>query len=223
MAAVLTSPFTPGPRDARHAALASVRDHPGIWRRGRGPAATLHTQPTGDASLDARLPGGGWPRGSLIEILVERDGLGEMSLLLPAIATLTQARRRVALIGPPYIPFAPAWVAAGVDPTHLVQIDAAAAARHWSAEQCLRTGCCAAILHWLPAETDYQQLRRLQLAAETGDALAFLLRPIAARRENTPAALRIEISRLESDICVRILKCRSNPDLAGSSTLSRCA
>ncbi|MBN8480092.1 MAG: translesion DNA synthesis-associated protein ImuA [Xanthomonadales bacterium] len=222
MAAVLTSPFTTGPRSARHAALAGVRDHPGIWRRGREHAVSLRTQPTGDAGLDARLPGGGWPRGGLIEILAGHDGLGEMSLLLPAIAALTRTRRRVAMIGPPYIPFAPAWIAAGVDPAHLVQIDAAAANRHWSAEQCLRTGCCAAILHWLP-EADYPRLRRLQLAAETGDALAFLLRPLQARRESTPAALRIEVSRFESDTCVKILKCRNNPDLAGSSILSRCA
>ncbi len=222
MAAVLTSPFNAGPRNARHAALAGIYDHPGIWRRGREPSVALRTQPTGDAHLDARLPGGGWPRGALTEVLAAQDGLGEMSVLLPAIAALTQARRRVAVIGPPYIPFAPAWVAAGVDPGHLVQIDAAAAGRHWSAEQCLRTGCCAAILHWLP-QADYQQLRRLQLAAETGDALAFLLRPLTARRESSPAAIRIEVSRVESDICVKILKCRSNPDLTGSSTLLRCA
>lgn len=222
MAAVLTSPFTPGARNMRHDALAGVRAHPGIWRRGSEPPASLRTQPTGNADLDARLPGGGWPRGALTEILAGHDGLGEMSLLLPAIAALTRARRRVAMIGPPYIPFAPAWVAAGVDPALLVRIDAAVAGRHWSAEQCLRSGCCAAVLHWLP-EADYQQLRRLQLAAETGDALAFLLRPLAARQENSPSALRIEVSRMESDICVKILKCRGNPDLVGSSMLARCA
>jgi hypothetical protein len=213
MAAVLVSPFTAGPRSTRHASLEGVLGHPGIWRRGREPASSLRTQSTGDARLDARLPGGGWPRGALTEILVGHDGLGEMSLLLPAIAALTQARRRVAVIAPPYVPYPPALVAAGVDLAHLVQIDAAAADRHWSAEQCLRAGCCAAVLHWLP-DADYRQLRRLQLAAETGDALAFLLRPLKARSESTPAALRIQVSSSETGSCVEILKCRGNLDSA---------
>lgn len=218
MAAVLTSPFTIGPGAARHAALGDVLGHPGIWRRGHAPAPSLRTQPTGDARLDARLPGGGWPRSALTEILVEHDGLGEMGLLLPAIAALTQARRRVAVIAPPYVPYPPALAAAGVDLAHLVQIDADAANRHWSAEQCLRAGCCAAVLHWLP-EADYRQLRRLQLAAETGDALAFLLRPLKARHEATPAALRLQVSSSESGSCVEILKCRGNLDLARSSAI----
>ena len=131
MAAVLTTPFTTDPASARHAALGDVLGHPGIWRRGRASAPSLRTQSTGDARLDARLPGGGWPRGALTEILVEHDGLGEMGLLLPAIAALTQARRRVAVIAPPYIPYPPALAAAGVDLAHLVQIEAAAADRHW--------------------------------------------------------------------------------------------
>ncbi len=218
MAAVLTSPFTAATASARHAALGEVLGHPGVWRRGHAPAPSLRTQPTGDARLDARLPGGGWPRGALTEILVEHDGLGEMSLLLPAIAALTRARRRVAMIAPPYVPYPPALAAAGVDLDHLVQIDAATADRHWSAEQCLRAGCCAAVLHWLP-EADYRQLRRLQLAAETGDALAFLLRPARARHEATPAALRVHVSFSGSESCVEILKCRGGMDSVRSSAL----
>ncbi len=127
-------------------------------------------------------------------------------------------RRRVAVIAPPYVPYPPALAAAGVDLAHLVQIEAAAAQRHWSAEQCLRAGCCAAVLHWLP-EADYRQLRRLQLAAETGDALAFLLRPLKACHEATPAALRLKISHSGSGSCVEILKCRGNLDLTRSSAI----
>ena len=81
MAAVLTSPFTAATASARHAALGEVLGHPGVWRRGHAPAPSLRTQPTGDARLDARLPGGGWPRGALTEILVEHDGLAELRLL----------------------------------------------------------------------------------------------------------------------------------------------
>jgi hypothetical protein len=119
-------------------ALADVLRHPGIWRRGSKPASSSTALSTGFAELDAMLPGGGWPRGALSEILIDEDGLGECSLVLPALAALTQARRRVALIAPPYVPYAPAMVEAGIDLAQLVHIDAGAADTHWTAEQCLR-------------------------------------------------------------------------------------
>src|SRR6204780_4943867 len=40
---------------------------------------------TGKSSLDARLPGGGWPTASLIEVLLDDTGLGEVQLFLPAL------------------------------------------------------------------------------------------------------------------------------------------
>jgi hypothetical protein len=193
------------PRD--DAALADVLRHPGIWRRGTKPVATGNAQPTGLAELDALLPGGGWPRGALSEILIEQDGIGECSLLLPALAALTQARKRIVLVAPPYVPYAPALAAAGVDLAQLVHIDAKAADTHWTAEQCLRAGCCGAVLNWLP-KADYQQLRRLQLAAETGAAIGFVFRPPGASSQASPAALRIKISASANGPRIDILKCR---------------
>jgi hypothetical protein len=204
------------PRD--DAALADVLRHPGIWRRGTKPAASGHAQPTGLAELDALLPGGGWPRGALSEILIEQDGIGECSLLLPALAALTQARKRVALVAPPYIPYAPALSAAGVDLAQLVHIDATAADTHWTAEQCLRAGCCGAVLNWLP-QADYQQLRRLQLAAETGAAIGFVFRPLGAASQASPAALRIKVTASENGPRIDILKCRGR--LGDSTTAIR--
>lgn len=190
------------------AALADVLRDPRIWRRGTAAAATIDAQPTGIAGLDARLPGGGWPRGALSEILIEHDGLGECSLVLPALAALTQARRRVALVAPPYIPYAPALAGAGIDLAQVVHIDADAGDTHWTAEQCLRAGCCGAVLNWLP-RADYRQLRRLQLAAETGGAIGFVFRPLSAAAEASPAALRLRIT-MAADGAPRIdiLKCR---------------
>jgi hypothetical protein len=188
-------------------ALAEVLRHPGIWRRGAAARPKIDAEPTGNASLDARLPGGGWPRGALSEILIENDGIGECSLLLPALASLTQAGRRIVFVAPPYIPYPPALVAAGIDLTHVVHIDAADADTHWTAEQCLRAGCCGAVLSWMP-RTDYQKLRRLQLAAETGAAIGFVFRPLAAARETSPAALRVQVSVAEGGPRVEVLKCR---------------
>jgi len=215
--ALAPSDFTQAPPLARRpartpreeAALAEVLRHPGIWRRGTAARASVDAQPTGLAGLDARLPGGGWPRGALCEILIEHDGIGECSLLLPALAALTQAKQRIVFVAPPYIPYPPALAAAGIDLSHVVHIDACAADTHWTAEQCLRAGCCGAVLSWMPT-TDYRQLRRLQLAAETGAAIGFVFRPLAAARETSPAALRVQVTMAHGLPKIDIVKCRVN-------------
>jgi hypothetical protein len=210
------APSLPLPADARPAlplralrdeGLSAVLRHPGIWRRGSAAAAVAGAQPTGLAELDAWLPGGGWPCGALSEILIEQDGIGECSLVLPVLAALTQARKRVVLVAPPYVPYAPALLAAGVDPDQLVHIDAGASDTHWTAEQCLRAGCCGAVLNWLP-QADYRQLRRLQLAAESGAAIGFVFRPLAAASQASPAALRLRVSVGADGPRIDILKCR---------------
>src|SRR4051812_39379662 len=45
-------------------------------------------QSTGFADFDALLPGGGWPVGAITELMPETYGIGELSLLLPALAKL---------------------------------------------------------------------------------------------------------------------------------------
>jgi hypothetical protein len=172
----------------------------------------MDAQPTGYAELDALLPGGGWPRGALSEILTESDGIGELALLAPTLAELARAGQRVVLIAPPYIPYAPALAAAGIDLDRLVHIDAQSVDRHWSAEQCLRAGCCGAVLNWLP-DADYRQLRRLQLAAETGATLGFVFRPASAANQASPAALRVRVFGEKEGTGIEIVKCRGS--LAG--------
>jgi hypothetical protein len=66
--------------------LAQVLDRPDVWRGDTLARAPLPGVPTGFAELDRELPGGGWPRGGLTEILPLRRGIGELSLLLPALA-----------------------------------------------------------------------------------------------------------------------------------------
>jgi hypothetical protein len=68
--------------------LEELLAHPSVWR-GRSRAA-VETFPTGFPALDAGLPGGGWPRHGLVEILTPRPGVGELYLLLPALAALSR-------------------------------------------------------------------------------------------------------------------------------------
>jgi len=51
-------------------------------------------------------------------------------------------------------------------------------------------------------------LRRLQLAAEHGEAVAFLFRPLDAANTPSPVALRLSVQRRDNDLTVRILKSR---------------
>ncbi len=179
----------------------------GVWK-GRPATRPAPAQPTGHAALDAALPGGGWPEGALTELLLPCDGIGELGLLWPALARLSQAGGRIVLVAPPYLPYAPAWQTAGIDLQHLLVAGGAATSERdalWAAEQCLRSGSCAAVLCW-PLRADDRALRRLQVAAQAGAALAFATRPMAAARNPSPAALRIALDAQPAQL--RVLKCR---------------
>ena len=76
--------------------------HPGVWRaRDQGGSSQPPGLPTGFSALDGCLPGGGWPRQGLIELLADSPGIGELSLLMPALAALCgeHARGRLARLG----------------------------------------------------------------------------------------------------------------------------
>ncbi|MCR6702074.1 MAG: translesion DNA synthesis-associated protein ImuA [Dokdonella sp.] len=182
-----------------------------LWHAGRHAAIAADGEPTGHAALDALLPQRGWPRRALTELLLPADGVGELALLMPTLARFTQAGATVALIAPPYLPYAPAWQAAGVDLTHLQLIDAAARDALWAFEQCLRSGACAAVLGW-PAQADAAALRRLQVAADSGACLGFALRDRRHADNPSPAALRLVHTRTGDGTGVwQVRKCRGGP------------
>ncbi|POA17000.1 DNA lesion error-prone repair protein ImuA [Pseudomonas sp. FW300-N1A1] len=175
-----------------------------VWK-GRPAAPSGSPQPTGHAALDAALPTGGWPEAALSEILIAGQGVGELQLVWPALARLTTAGERVVLVAPPYVPYPQAWLSAGVDLRQLSIIQASDREALWAAEQCLRSGSCAAVLCW-PKQADDRALRRLQVAAETGQSLAFAYRSLKDALNPSPAALRIAIDSRPAQL--RVLKCR---------------
>ncbi len=182
-----------------------------IWQAGRSTALAADGEPTGHAALDALLPQGGWPRRALTELLLPADGVGELALLLPTLARLTCAGATVVLIAPPYLPYAPAWQAAGIDLALLQVVDAGPRDAPWAFEQCLRSGACSAVLGW-PRQADAQALRRLQVAADTGDCLGFALRDARHAANPSPAALRLQARQSASGgIEWSVRKCRGGP------------
>ncbi|TYT25501.1 translesion DNA synthesis-associated protein ImuA [Luteimonas viscosa] len=191
-----------------------------LWHAGRQAKAAPDGEPTGFAALDALLPQRGWPRRALTELLLPADGVGELALLLPTLARLTRAGATVAVVAPPYLAYAPAWQAAGVELAQLQLIDAAPRDALWAFEQCLRSGACEAVLGW-PAGADAQALRRLQVAADSGDCLGFALRDRRHAANPSPAALRLEAVRESAHgIAWRVRKCRGAPVPANAFALA---
>jgi cell division inhibitor SulA/protein ImuA len=186
--------------------IARLLEHPAIWR-GRS-AAQRSSLSTGFAALDEYLPDSGWPRTGLIELLVSRFGSGELTLLVPALATLTRAAaaRWCVWVTPPLVPFAPALASCGVVLDRLAVVGGARPL--WAFEQTLGSGACDAVLGWV-RQMKPRDVRRLQLAAERGRTLGVLFRPRRAAREASGAVLRLSVEPLAVGVRLTILKGRS--------------
>jgi hypothetical protein len=191
--------------------LAELLAHPSVWR-GRSHAA-VETLPTGFPALDAGLPGGGWPRHGLVEILTPRPGVGELYLLLPALVALSRATpaRWCTWVSPPHQPFAPALEAHGAALDRMLMVTTSQGlAPHdgkrrrsdgvhmelWALEQALRSGACGIALAWLPRASP-RAIRRLQLAAEQGRTLGVLYRSQQFAQLASPAMLRLLLEPLK--------------------------
>ncbi|MGB9989851.1 translesion DNA synthesis-associated protein ImuA [Pseudoduganella rhizocola] len=180
---------------------------PDVWRaselaRSRVPAASC-----GYAVLDRELPNGGWPQSSLTELLLQQHGIGELQLLQPMLARLARSQR-IALVQPPCIPQAMAARHWDLDPLQLLWLRPKSSADAlWSAEQILKNGSCGALLLW-QSNIRTESLRRLHLAAQGSETWFWLLRPMAAALEPSPAPLRLGLRPAHGGMVVEVLKRR---------------
>ena len=181
--------------------------HPALWRGSQLAQAALRVMPCGAPVLAAELPSGGWPRGALTELLVDQVGVGEMRLLRPALAA-SNGRPVVLLQAPHRIqPTALAWWGLSSEGITCVDAPRSSADALWAAEQVLRAGTCAALLFW-QNQTRPEALRRLQLAAQEGDACFFMIRPRAAATTSSTAPLRLGISAARGGVLIDFIKRR---------------
>jgi hypothetical protein len=184
----------------------SLEKIPGVWRGHE--LAPIKARSTGHAALDALLPGGGWPIGALTELVPLIEGIGEVDVLRLALKRLCDEKLHIVFVRPPYIPYAPALLRAGLPLPRVLWIDAAQDEdARWAAEQTLREGAAGAVLLWSPTLAD-RPLRRLQLAAEAGQSLAFIYRPAVTLNHSSPAALRIVLRPAPGALAVEVLKAR---------------
>ena len=191
--------------------------HPALWlghQLGRHADSAV---PSGFASLDAQLPGRGWPRRALTELLLPHPGVGEIRLLAGSLVAAQQAGRLVMLFDPPADLSAFALAALGFDVEQLLIINTrsrviAGSDSLWALEQALKSGHVGAVLAWLPPRLRAERLRRLQLAAHAHDGPAFVLRELSAAQRPTAAPLRLALRAGGADVlAVRVLKRRGPP------------
>lgn len=187
--------------------LDAILARPHVWR-GQGDAAgAAPGVSTGHAELDMLLPGRGWPTGTLTEIFVERPGIGELQLLMPAAARLTRDARWLAMIAPPYLPYSPALAACGVQLNQLLLLQTQSADEQgWVCEQLLLSGNCGIVLLWSDHLRE-RTLRRLQHAAEHSGAVTVLYRTRRAQ-PFTSVALRLHVGRCDGRTTIQVLKRR---------------
>lgn len=191
--------------------------HPALWlghQLGRQVESPLSS---GFPLLDAQLPGGGWPRRALSELLLPHPGVGEMRLLSPCLARIQQAGRLVMLFDPPEKLCAWALAQMGLDVPELLVIQTrckviAGTDSLWALEQALKSGHVGAVVAWLPQPLRAERLRRLQLAAHAHDGPAFVFRETTAQNRPTAAPLRLGLRAGGGDALeLRVLKRRGPP------------
>ena len=210
-------------------ALHQLLQNPRVWRgtdQAESPGRQGFT--SGYPRLDRHLPGGGWPQHALTEILLEHYGSGELKLLMPALARLSQAGDSdvqepftepchepcnreagwIAWIAPPFEPYPPALMQWGVNLSRVLIVRPKKTSETlWAAEQALSSGNCAAVLLW-PEMLDDAASRRLQLAAEKGRSWAIAFRSLSALSQASAAALRIKVTAGLNGTDLGILKNR---------------
>ena len=189
-------------------ALETLLQDPRIWQARRTERADSPAHASGHATLDQLLPGGGWPCGTLTECLLPHAGIGEIRLLAPLMARLTQAGQKLFWIDPPYAVNALALAALDVVPEHLVVIRTRDTEDQiWCWEQIARSPASALTLGWAD-RLRTSQLRRLQLAATHSTGPTLLMRPAQAMQQASPAGLRLVLSAQPDGIRVEVIKRR---------------
>jgi protein ImuA len=180
-----------------------------LWRGTEFGTAPSDVVPTGWDVLNTELPGGGWPCGSLAEILSPQPSVLEWRLVGPAVRSVVANGGQVVVVGPPKHPHLPGLAHEGLDERHLVWIQAEAPAeRLWVTEQLIKSNAAGAVISWLPLARQ-EQIRRLQIGAQACDGLVLLFRPQSAQDEASAAPLRLHATYgLDWELRVHVFKRR---------------
>ena len=160
---------------------------------------------TGFQELDDVLQGG-LPQQGVIDIS-SQAGIGEIRLLMPNLLVRHQhSEKLLVFIAPPHAINSECLAHFGFSLQHVLIVHPQSQQEAlWSAEQCLKSGCCHAVLTW-QTELEIHQVKRLQLAAEQGEALHVLFRPDTAHALALPVPLALRLRPSMQGINVSVTK-----------------
>jgi cell division inhibitor SulA/protein ImuA len=152
--------------------------------------------PSGCAVLDDMLPGGGWPKGGVVELIVPDDYAEAIDLVMPALRRLSWQGRWITLVTPPLPSRAAVFTDQDINANRVLQVNPhPGRSALWTVESMLRTGDCAALLAWPGCDTELMD-KRLQKAAEQGRSLCVLFRyaSVATHPSGVDFRLQVEVS-----------------------------
>lgn len=137
---------------------------------------------------------GGFPANALTELFIPHAGIGEVRMLLPALASM----KHVTWVLPgdsAFKPYAPALADAGLNlDTQLFAAPSTPEEAFWCAEQAASSGETSAVVVWLNPLVhgrDGAALSRLAMAARATGTTIFLIRPSSMACMPSPAELRL--------------------------------
>ncbi len=166
--------------------------------------------------LDAWLPRAGFVLGSFVELLHDSAGIGAYSLALRWARQAAEEKSAWAVMDTeatfnPVVANAYGW-----NLQKLILVQATHQEAAWCFAQLLRSkdiGAC----FWASNSMDNMVFRRLQLAAERGGGLGFVIRPMAALRKPCWGSLRIQVTAWGSNkVRLRILHARGQPEVSSN-------
>jgi len=181
--------------------------HLNAWDMTARKGASLVTA-TGIPALDELLPGGGWPKGGLVEIIVPDRYTDATDLVLPALARLGQQGRWVAMVTPPYQARSAVLTDPGINASRVLQVKPhPGRSGLWTVESMLCSGDCSAVLAWPVCETGLMD-KRLQKAATAGKALCVLFRHGCVDAHNSGVDIRLKLEANETGRALYLLNSR---------------
>jgi len=160
---------------------------------------------TGYDELDQQLDGGFLQTG--VTEIQALNGIGELRLLLTTLSASLSEQRLVVFIAPQGIVTPQALAAQNIELDKVVEIfpenqkDSL-----WAAEQCLRSGACHSVVLWIYEALEIHQIKRLQIASETGHCRQFVLRAYKAESLSLPFDLSLTLHPHTKGLNVKINK-----------------
>jgi cell division inhibitor SulA len=178
-----------GQRHEARQTVDELRRHLGLFSYQQdGP--TAESGPQGGLSHQLGVRPGG-----IVELLVEREGAGAVTLALQIMVQSSGGRGVWAIVDPAlecYIAALSGW---GIQPARtLILRPGSLQETCWAIEQCLRCPGVRATLAWLDKRLSARVHRRWQLAAEVGGGVGLFFRPVWARREAIWADSRLLVT-----------------------------